>query len=152
MIASAAALLATGCVGTLDLSKDPVTSPHLALWRVPQPEEMHRGGCVRLSMAVSASGSGGLGLNLLAQGEGERRCEVEILEARLAVGGLSIPEVYRPPVLRVSREDAVWVYLPFLFDNAALWKRGVRSADLTVRLRVDGAEVPALAIGLEQWP
>jgi hypothetical protein len=140
LIALVLALLASGCVGTLDLATDRERTPELSMWQGVEPADLTIAGCARLFMTVSKSGKEGVGVTFLVRGEGEHRCPIEILEARLAVGEIVVREGFRPPGLRVAGSDAVWVYLPFLFDNLSLWKKGVRSAQLVVRVRADGQE------------
>ena len=152
LLAFSAGLLATGCIGTLDLTSEREKTPQLALWANQNRENQLIGGCARVYATVSKSGKTGLGMTFLVQGEGERRCEVELLESRLLVGGLTVHEAYGPPRLRVTREDAVWFYLPFLFDNLSVWKRGLRTAQLIVRFRADGHEEKELVYPLEQSP
>jgi hypothetical protein len=150
-LSAIAALLSAGCIGTLDLTADRERVPVLPVWQeraVDQPVP----GCASVFATVSQSGRTGLGVNVLARGQGERRCELEILAARLEVGNLSIDARHLPPRLRVTQGDAVWFYLPFLFDNAAQWRRGERSARLAIRLRADAAEERELTWELEQSP
>jgi hypothetical protein len=98
--------------------------------------------CASVEAWVSKSGKEGFGLTLKVQNTTERPCPVELVEARFAVDALQIPASPLPGPLPLGPYQVDYVYLPFVFDNEALWNAGERAGALALGFRVEGRALP----------
>ncbi len=127
---------ATEAVGILvasfaSLATSPPYRP-FAAWQVQQAESRVVG-CARVEVWVSKSGKEGVGVSMSVRtSEG---CDVRLEGATLAIADHRFPATDLP---RGALVDERPVYVPFLFDNEALWNDGKRDADLGLRFVVNG--------------
>lgn len=127
---------ATEAVGILvasfaSLATSPPYRP-FAAWQVQQAESRVVG-CARVEVWVSKSGKEGVGVSLSVRAS--EGCDVRLEGATLAVADHRFPATDLP---RGPLVDERPVYVPFLFDNEALWNDGKRDGDLRLRFVVSG--------------
>ena len=127
---------ATEAVGILvasfaSLATSPPYRP-FAAWQVQQAESRVVG-CARVEVWVSKSGKEGVGISMSVRTpEG---CDVRLEGATLAIADRTFAATDLP---RGALLDDRPVYVPFLFDNEALWNDGKRDGDLRLRFVVSG--------------
>jgi len=94
--------------------------------------DLHAAGCARLDVWVSKSGKEGLGLSLTAQGP--VGCPVSLERARVVVGEQSFAASGLPLALHADTAT----YVPFFFDNEALWNEGRRTGAVELEVVAGG--------------
>lgn len=129
-LARATALLATllACVATAP----PPSSRGYPSWRLE-----HLGarqvGCARVDAWVSKSGKEGVGVTLSARRAASGPCRFEVRSAAVHVAGRSWPASRLPSASELDESER-YFYLPFVFDNEALWNDRRRSGQLELVL------------------
>lgn len=117
VLASAAASIATSPAHT---------RRGFAVWQLDRQERP--AGCARVTPFVAKSGKEGLGVGLRVASL-ERACAVSVSGVLRAGGRVFASE----PEITVTAPGHG--YLPFLFDDEALWNSGVRDGELELRVR-----------------
>lgn len=135
LVASSAACLATS---------RPQTTRGYPSWRLE-----HLGardvGCATVDAWVSKSGKQGVGVTLQVKAA-QAACEAQVRSASLRIGERVIPTSKLPgPLLGSAREQ--YVYLPFAFDNEALWNQGERLGKLELEIST-GSETQHIVLAM----
>jgi hypothetical protein len=105
-------------------------------WEFRAPST-RRLGCAQVQAWVAKSGKQGLGLMLELRNPAEQSCSLTLADARLRVGPLVVLGVQQRPFL-LQRGAVQQLYVPFEFDNEALWNDGQHSGSLQLLFRGDG--------------
>jgi hypothetical protein len=91
----------------------------------PRADTSHVSGCVDSKWWVSKSGKEGFGITLRVRGRSASGCRFRITRAVFTVGTTLVTAPARPSI-DLAEEVTDYIYLPFAFDNNALWNRGAR--------------------------
>ena len=94
-------------------------------------------GCANIDAWVSKSGKSGVGVTLQMESGSTSPCAVRVERARIEVG----PVTAHAAVLPVPRtvQAIEHAYVPFEFDNEALWNDDFRAGELVVAIRAGSA-------------
>jgi hypothetical protein len=113
-------------------------------WRIetPGPRAI---GCAEVDAWVSKSGKEGFGVTMILDSLSEP-CSFQLRRARFLADGVKHDaSTLPPPVTLVGRART---YVPFEFDNEALWNDGVRDGKLELVLAADGAAEELVVLAL----
>jgi hypothetical protein len=91
--------------------------------------------CVEAQAFVRVSGKTGVGVTLALRSRGD--CVVRIARAELVVGDTRFPAEL-PAAQTLPGRSLVYLWLPFPFDNEALWNDGRRRGQFELALDVNG--------------
>jgi hypothetical protein len=145
-LARAAALFATvlACAAT----SPPPSSRSYPSWRLE-----HLGarqvGCARVDAWVSKSGKEGVGITLSARRAASGLCHFEVRNAAVHISGLSWAASRLPPGGELDESDRFF-YVPFVFDNEALWNDRLRGGQLELVLVSTGAAAERVVLSMVQ--
>lgn len=120
----AAALLA--CAATTPAPRECHPS-----WRLLDPS--NELGCALLDGWVSKSGKEGFGLTLaITAADGAQTCVVRLTAATFLAGAFHSAPPALPAPVTVTGDEERYLYIPFPFDNQALWRESIAQADRRV--------------------
>lgn len=147
--------LAAICVATLVCAATTQAPPNYPSWQALGPDE-HRIGCARVEAWVSKSGKEGFGVTVdLRSVAGDGGCHVELTQASFRDAAGTLTEAALPPPLDACGDVRTHAYLPFAFDNQALWNRSLqnpafRSGVLVLGIRAGVDPIRLVTIPLQQ--
>jgi hypothetical protein len=100
-------------------------------------------GCAALSAFVSKSGKTGVGVSVAVRGRGSDGgpCRVEIAQAHLELAGADIAPIPAKTLgapVEVAAGQVAYIYVPFAFDNNAMWNAHIRDGAFVFTPVVDG--------------
>lgn len=107
-------------------------------WELAKKQALLRVDGVRLKAWISKSGKTGAGVTLRVHNCGEQARRLGIKRAELQVEGAGDRVAARlPKPVEVKPGATAHLYLPFSFDNEALWNQGRRAGRLRIELELD---------------
>ena len=112
-------------------------------------------GCARLEIWVAKSGKEGIGVTVAARSVGSAKsCRLRVADAMFASGVVSVRAHDLPDSIELNDANS-YLYLPFVFDNEALWNRSIEQGSVfqgSLRLGVEAGERPVehIEVRLEQ--
>lgn len=118
-------------------------------WTLAAGATPHRADCVDARAFVRVSGKTGIGVTLALRSHGT--CAVRVARAELVVGTRRFPAAL-PPAQTLPGRSLVYLWLPFPFDNNALWNDGLRRGQLELVLETGGvARAPWILPAEHAW-
>ncbi len=103
-------------------------------------------GCARIDLWVSKSGKEGVGISLAVRFP-QAPCDVRLTRAALRVGSKTFAPLALPGTLSAEAP----AYIPFVFDNEALWNEGQRGGELEVEVVAAGERVVLVVPMAHVW-
>lgn len=126
------------------VATSPAPRPFTA-WRVEAGE--HRAvGCARVDVWTAKSGKEGVGFSIEAHPAAD--CPIRLEAASITIGEVRIAPLAIP---RDPLHEADVVYLPFVFDNEALWNQGARRGRLELVFVVAGERSTFVSEIVHAW-
>lgn len=138
----AGVLAALACAAT----SAPMATRNYPNWKV-ESLGARQLGCARVEAWVSKSGKEGAGVSLRVRQAGPGPCRLEVAAAKLEIEGTEFAASALPAPLELDLSDR-FTYVPFVFDNEALWNAGKRRGTLTLSLRFNGSTHETLKVSL----
>jgi len=94
---------------------------------------------------ISKSGKEGLGATVEARIDSSRgECVASVEDARLVIDGTAIDPAAPPPSATMAGGEPAYLYLPFIFDNEAMWNDGRVRGTLHLAMKIDCGRPAAL--------
>jgi hypothetical protein len=100
------------------------------MWSVVEPAAVKLG-CSWVEAWISKSGKTGMGLSVgFHPVDPQSSCHAVLQAATFRANGLSIPALHLPAAIELEGTSDHQIYVPFAFDNQALWNRSLNDAEL----------------------